>query len=507
MAPHVESERKYLLSGDQQLPSLGEVASEGEASEFVMVATYYDAVDFRLIRSWQVLRRRTGGTDEGWHLKLPGQDADHRVEVHAPLDGPRVPAELRAQVSATLKSAALFPVATLRTLRHQVPLLDESGAVQALVCVDRVSATVDGRTTTWREAEVELADGPATLLDAVEERFRAAGVFRAPVGSKVARALDAAMTAAAERVVTPQNSGGDVVRDYLAVQVGVLQSREQAVRADEPDAVHRSRVATRRLRSALRTFSGIFDRSVTDPLRAELRWHAEELGAPRDAEVLKERLLASLESVPQELVAPEVRDRIASSLDAAHLKAHAELVATMDSPRYEHLQVALERLLADPPVSPAADQPAIEVLPRMLDAAVARVRRLTRHAEAKPADLTRWHEVRKAAKAARYCSEALAGAFGEPAKSLVTAWEQVTEAFGEVQDTVVAQQVIGDLAWEAEQAGLPRTAFDELAHDQEQLRREALLRGIEALADAVQRAMSTNLAEVTDARSSGDSST
>ncbi len=507
MAPQLESERKYGLTDDQQIPALDSVAVIGEASDFVMVATYFDALDYRLIRSWQVLRRRTGGADEGWHLKLPGEDADHRIEVHSPLDGPLVPAELRERVAKTLKSAALFPVATLRTVRHQIPLLGDGGAVLALVCVDGVTATVKGRATTWREAEVELVSGSTAVLDAVHDLFEQAGITRAESGSKVARALDTEMATAALRTVTPQTPSGEIVRDYIAAQIGVLQAREVDVRADVPDAVHRSRVATRRLRSALRTFSGLYNKAVTGPIRLELRWHAEELGAPRDAEVLKERLLASLDALPPELVPPQIRERITTSLDASHRRAHAELVATMDSPRYVDLHLALQGLLADPPSTDAADLPAADVLPGMLDKAVSRVRRLADHAHARPADLIRWHEVRKAAKAVRYCSEALVPAFGEGAKGLVRAWEQVTEAFGEVQDTVVAEQVISDLAWEAVEAGHPREAFDELLHDQQQLRRDALARGIEALGVALQRATSANLADVTAARSSGDSST
>ena len=85
-------------------------------------------------------------------------------------------------------------------------------------------------------------------------------------------------------------SAGEVVLAYAAEQVGVLREGEAAVRSDAPDAVHRSRVAARRLRSTLRTYSAVFRRGPVSGLRDELRWFGEELGAPRDAEVLRDLL-------------------------------------------------------------------------------------------------------------------------------------------------------------------------------------------------------------------------
>ena len=74
------------------------------------------------------------------------------------------------------------------------------------------------------------------------------------------------------------------------------------MRRDEPDAVHKMRVGTRRLRSTLKTFRPLYDRDTTDRLRAELRWLAESLGHVRDAEVLAARLGRALDAEPDELV-------------------------------------------------------------------------------------------------------------------------------------------------------------------------------------------------------------
>ncbi len=481
MSSQVEVERKYNLRKGQDLPGLTGIATEGPVSEFALEATYYDAPDYRLTRAWQVIRRRVGGSDEGWHLKLPGSAPDERIELHAPLAQRRLPRAFRQRVSDTLDAAPVIPVAVLRTRRREQQLCAADGTVLAVTCTDQVRASVGGQEQEWWEAEVELVGGDAALLDRVEAVLARAGIHRAEAASKIARALDRALAA----TENDDESARAAVLAYLAEQVGVLQNREVAVLADEPDAVHRSRVATRRLRSVLRTYTGVFGTGTTKQLRAELRWHAEELGAPRDAEVLREKLLAALDELPdgdRELVA----GRIETALVAAHADAHRNLVASMGTDRYERLQLDLEQLLAAPRLDRMADEPARVVLRPMFDQAVARVRELDAHASARPGDLTRWHEVRKAAKRARYGAELLVPVLGEGAEIRRDRWEAVTEALGAMQDAVVAQRVIGDLAWHAVADGLPRLPFDDLRHAQDRVLRESLDRGRAALAVALE---------------------
>jgi CHAD domain-containing protein len=159
----------------------------------------------------------------------------------------------------------------------------------------------------------------------------------------------------------------------------------------------------------------------------------------------------------------------------------------MSSERYEGLQVELEQLLVAPGLVWVAAEEASTVLPPMLGVAVGRVRKLARRASSRPGDLTRWHEVRKAAKAVRYGAEALAGALGGTAEKWRARWEQVTECFGAVQDCVVATQVIEDLASQTVVEGLPRATFDALLAHQDAALREALARGREALATALEK--------------------
>lgn len=480
MAAQVEHERKFALAEGQDLPDLSAVATVGPASEFRLVATYYDTPDFRLARARKVMRRRTGGNDDGWHLKLPGSAPDQRSELHAPVEYRRPPQQFRELVAHTLVGAPLVPVADLRTHRTERRLSGPDGTVLAVICTDRVDARAGSHRQRWREAEVELVHGDAAFLDRVTHALQAAGVALSDSPSKAGQALAPAMADAA----ATDDSAGRAVLAYVGVQVGVLQALESAVRLDGHDAVHRSRVATRRLRSALRTFADLFTAGSVTHLRNELRWHARLLGGARDSEVLRERLTAALAELP-EPAGHAVVGRVTSALADAHAIAHARLVESMAGHRYEELQLALEQLLVAPRLGSSAAEPAVRVMPPMLGGAVGRVRKLARRAASRPDDLTRWHEVRKAAKSVRYGAEALLGVLGGTAEEWRAHWEQVTEGFGAVQDCVVAAQVIEELASHTVVEGLPREPFDALLAHQDAARTDAMAQGRRALAAAM----------------------
>ena len=97
----------------------------------------------------------------------------------------------------------------------------------------------------------------------------------------------------------------DVVRAAIASGTQRLLANDPVVRQDsDPEGVHQARVATRRLRSDLRTFGALLDPDWTDALRAELGWIGGLLGAVRDADVLLERLDDRIAALPP----PDVDD-------------------------------------------------------------------------------------------------------------------------------------------------------------------------------------------------------
>lgn len=201
---------------------------------------------------------------------------------------------------------------------------------------------------------------------------------------------------------------GAVLLDRIGAQAAVLAGLDDAVREDEPDAVHRMRVACRRLRSALRTYRRLFAPGATDVLVAELRWLGAALGRARDREVLRERLVARARELPA-ACGPE---RVAAEVErwgrAEYRRVRPEVVAALDSPRRRALADGLAALLAEPPLRGRAERVAGRELARVAAREQRRTAERVRRALAAEDDGTAQvrdealHDARKAAKRARY---------------------------------------------------------------------------------------------------------
>jgi inorganic triphosphatase YgiF len=196
MTEFLEIEQKFDVDTGFERPSFGGLpgvkAAEPELHH--LSATYFDTADERLAASKITLRRRTGGTDEGWHLKLPAQ-AGARREIHAPLGTAEreVPEELAARVAEVTGGAPLAPVAVLNTERTVVTLTGPGGQTVAEVADDTVSARrlPNGEPLQWREIEVEVPKADPALQQAAADVLFQAGARPAGHASKLARVLSA----------------------------------------------------------------------------------------------------------------------------------------------------------------------------------------------------------------------------------------------------------------------------------------------------------------------------
>ena len=456
-----ETERTFEVPRRWTCPALlgvGAVARVEGPKRFVQTATYLDTPDLALLRAKRTLRRRVGGIDAGWHLKLP-KSGETRTEVQVPLGSAvRVPAALRELVADVIGTAALVPVSILRTRRSRRELLDSAGDLIAELVDDTVEATVllDGeRIVRWREVELEL--GPAGTdadLDVLTQALLASRLVVSTAPSKLGRALAEPLGRRGDAAATPRPTAGEVVMAYLADQLGVLQALEPAVRVDSPDAVHKTRVATRRARSVMKTFRDLFDPSVDEHLRGELKWLADLLGGPRDAEVLLARLEALLADVDPTYVIGPVPDRLLGMLRADHDASRATLIAALDGRRYERLLAELTEAVMRPPyLGDLAHAPAPDVVARFAGKASAAVRRTAARASDADADERDViiHDIRKRAKAARYADEAVAPVLRS--KGAAPAWTRLQEALGDYQDGVVAVETIQRACATARAAG------------------------------------------------------
>ncbi|MEU6093551.1 CYTH and CHAD domain-containing protein [Streptomyces sp. NPDC047079] len=484
-----EIERKYEAATGDALPDLtavGGVFAVIDKGNAQLDATYYDTPDARLAGASLTLRRRTGGADAGWHLKLPVADGV-RDEVRAPLSD-TVPPYLSGLVRSRIREAELVPVVRLRSSRDIRHLVDADGTLLAEVSLDRVHAErLSGGTGTadWTEIEVELADdGDPAFLDKVDKKLRKAGVIRSSAPSKLSRALEETAgrpepTATGKRRPPPAPAGhpqppvtaGDHVLAYARAQRDAIVELDPAVRRDVHDSVHSMRVATRRLRSTFRSFGKVLDRRVTDRIADELKWLAGELGVDRDQEVLTEHLTAAVSALPRPLVTGPVRNRLRTWSDARRGGSRSRLITVLDSERYLNLLNALDTLIADPPLLKAAAKDPAKVLAKAVRKDFQKVADLVGRALDLPPGHDRdvaMHEARKKAKRTRYAAEAAAPALGSPAQALVKSMKSLQTLLGEHQDSVMARDALLELSARAHAAGESTFTYGVLYGRQEQ---------------------------------------
>jgi CHAD domain-containing protein len=465
---HREVERKLRVHGLFEMPDLADAGS-GIATErhepFTMLAVYHDTAQLTLFRWGITLRRREGGGDEGWHMKLPvaGADGSSRDEMRLPLDsGPvgAVPGAFVEVISPLLREQHLGAVITLSTERTPTILTGPDGHPLVEVVDDIVTVLHEGRTVSvFREIEVEALDpeDPASLdtIDLVVRRLLDLGAEPSSV-SKAASALGPRTAeppdVPALSVPGPDGLAVDAIRAVLAQHVRHLLMADVGVRRDLPDSVHQMRVAARRLRSSLATFAPLLDADTATGLKEELKWVASELGAIRDTEVMLERLDAHAGDLPDVADVQRARAAIDPFLTGRLATARSSALAALRSDRHQQLVDDLMSAAIDPPVVDAAYTPCSESLFPLVSRTWARLDKAIARLDL-DGPSTPWHLARIKAKRARYAAESVAAIFGKDMQRLAARLADVTELLGDHQDAHVAQTIIRELAAHADTDG------------------------------------------------------
>ncbi|MFQ1004200.1 CHAD domain-containing protein [Modestobacter sp. SSW1-42] len=493
---HLEIEQKFDVDEAFVLPDLSGVPGVTEVREPVehhLDAAYYDTADLRLARARVTLRRRTGGTDAGWHVKLPAV-AGARRELHSPAGrAARTPPKAVLEpVLGIVRQTPAAQVALLRTRRVVTELVDADGRVLAEVADDHVTGTAAPATpgeaavvTTWREVEVELVDGDDAVLVAVAEALLDAGARPADSPSKLSRVLADRLSALAPepsveaaprrkkgkgKKRAPAAAAGDVVRATLRSQVQALSDADLMVRTGQADGVHQVRVACRRLRSTLAAFRPVLDRTQTDPVREELAVVGAALSPTRDAEVALAHLRELVAEQPVELVLGPVAARLQQAAIKDEQAGDVQARKVLGGAAYLRLRDDLDALVAEPPLTEAAGRPADEVLREVVARTGRRLVQAVDLARDSASDEA-LHDVRKAAKRLRYTAEAAVPVLGRPVADLVTALKGVQEVLGERQDTFVTRPLCAQLGLQAFAAGENAWTWGRL-HALEQARSE-----------------------------------
>jgi CHAD domain-containing protein len=266
---------------------------------------------------------------------------------------------------------------------------------------------------------------------------------------------------------------------------------EPDVREDRPDSVHQMRVATRRLRSVLRSYRKVLHAAALGEIRDELRWLAGLLGEARDAEVRGERFAALLEEYrsaePGEQESAEHRAaqlrtirRLVKNERAQYIAAHRVLLDALDDARYARLRTALLDLRGNPPLRRRGESDATRVFSTVLRDDFHELNRLVRDEAAMRADpatgeserIERLHDVRKSAKRLRYSAEAAEQVLGGPATELADRAKKLQSVLGDHRDAIEA---MASIRLAADHSGAADTsAFDRLYQSEADAARKAL---------------------------------
>ncbi|TFD57383.1 CYTH and CHAD domain-containing protein [Cryobacterium suzukii] len=452
----IEIERKFDVDDLAPLPRLNDlpgVQAIAEPVTFDLEAVYFDTKDLVLSSAHITLRRRTGGDDAGWHLKLP-EVAGRRREIHAPLrtnvqgEADAVPESLEQLVRVYVRDTPLVPVARICTTRVVYALIGAGGETLAVLCDDRVRADrliYEPASVAWREWEIELVDGPEDVLDAGQSLLASGGILLSLHASKLTRALgdrSPIAHASKQRRPTPGGPAGNVLLAGLSEQIDVLHRQDPQVRQHTDGSVHLTRVATRRLRSVLATYRSLVDPTVVQHLRTEIGWLATMLGKSRDEQVLQRRLAGLLDRESPDLLLGPIRARLETRSETDTDTAEHALVTALNSHRYFRLLDALDALAATPPLTAAANQDARVVVPGLINKEWKKLRRAVRLAAKTvpgPERDLALHAARKRAKRLRYAAETAHPLSRKRAARVRRFAQKLQTVLGDQHDSVIAR--------------------------------------------------------------------
>ncbi len=371
---------------------------------------------------------------------------------------------LRARVLQVVDRKRLTRLATVRQRRRIRPVAQDGHAV-ALLSLDAVQVRAGGAVERFSEVEVEL-----TGLGANEDLDRLATCLEREWGlhpdarSKLERALalvDAGPKAPALGKglgIGPADSMAEAARKILRGQLDRMVAHERGARdGRDIEELHDMRVATRRMRAALRVFRPYLDTTAYKPFRRTLRRTARLLGTVRDLDVFRERAERYLDALPEERRSE--LDPLLAAWQTAHDAAREGMLALLDSKAYVQFKKEFARLLATPgagappaPSESAAPLPhrVREAVPLLAVASIVAVRAYDGRVEGTDTPLSRLHQLRIAAKGLRYTLEFFREILPADVEFLIDRLKELQEHLGNLQDAVVTSGILRDfLTWGA----------------------------------------------------------
>lgn len=437
---------------------------DGEGRE--ISDTYFDTGDWRIYRAGYALRiRREDDKEPEATLKvLSPADAEgalrSRREISERLDSAEVEslADSSGPVGERVRSLAgpkpLRSIFEVHTHRSVYPLVID-GAEVGEVALDETSISLeDGREpAVLRRVEVEASPGVLRKLEPFVERLREECNLTPAAASKYGAGLFARRLRPPEppefgpKDVDSSLTTGEVAFAVLRGQFEKFLAHEPGTRiGEDPEELHDMRVASRRLRAALKVFEDALPNRASE-FRDELKWIANALGEVRDLDVQLGRLDGWVSDA-----APEDREHLGplrSLLEERRHEARKAMLRILDSRRYarfvESFSSFLER--GPSPRTRGAGIPTLAAAPGIVKHAYRKVRKLG-DPLTEGSSGEEYHELRKKARRLRYLLEFLSDVYGDPAKKVVKSLKKLQDVLGDHQDAEVAVAYLRGLSAE-----------------------------------------------------------
>ena len=252
---------------------------------------------------------------------------------------------------------------------------------------------------------------------------------------------------------------GEVAFAILRKQFATMLAHEPGTRlGEDPEELHDMRVATRRMRAALKLFSAALPEQACF-YRNELKWVGGVLGEVRDLDVQIEHF--------EKLSTEQEEDRealsVAKALKERRALAREHMPEALDSDRYDSFVSSYNGMLCRGPEGEEheeglANEPIVVVAPDLVYRRYKKWRKVGKDlSEESPPE--EYHEFRKEGKRLRYTLEFLKDVYGKKVTiGLVKPLKELQDDLGRHQDLIVAAELLENVAAEAQRLS-PRTAF------------------------------------------------
>ena len=217
----------------------------------------------------------------------------------------------------------------------------------------------------------------------------------------------------------------------------------------DPEHLHKMRVATRRLRTALGTFRPCLEEDQRRRLSKELSWLAALMGRVRDLDVFSEQAESWLGSI--DLPEGSGAQSVSSMVSCWYASARQRLLEGIDSSRYGSLLNEVDALFGEH-AAPRGQRceacgSTAALASKTLSKQTRRFERLAKQCR-RDQDRQSLHDLRIAIKQLRYTAEFFGSLYKGPLKRFRRRVVALQEQLGRLQDCVVAGQLVRALSAE-----------------------------------------------------------